>query len=186
VGSSKLSTLKSRRVRSSPSIRGDTELNLALHSLKTESDYVRQTLADHGNDLLSLGVYGFRIDAAKRAWCITFVQWNRCLLIPFIDIPIEDLRNIISRLNRKPYITSEIIGLANPAPSAYAEIGAASNSDYYGRLLDAFANGKGIDTLKGIENYSMSEPFFRRLPSLLTILHRRPCERQRDGYGYNP
>ena len=31
----------------------------------TETDYVRGTLAAYGNDLLSLGVDGFRLDAAK-------------------------------------------------------------------------------------------------------------------------
>lgn len=36
------------------------------HSLATETDYVRGTLAAYGNDLVSLGVDGFRLDAAKR------------------------------------------------------------------------------------------------------------------------
>jgi len=36
------------------------------YSLATGSDYVRGKLADHANQLLSLGTDGFRIDAAKR------------------------------------------------------------------------------------------------------------------------
>lgn len=35
-------------------------------SLATESDYVRGKIAAYLNDLLSLGVEGLRIDAAKR------------------------------------------------------------------------------------------------------------------------
>ena len=36
------------------------------YSLATGTDYVRGKLADHANQLLSLGTDGFRIDAAKR------------------------------------------------------------------------------------------------------------------------
>lgn len=44
-----------------------SRINLTTHcSLATENDYVRGKLADHANSLLSLGVDGFRIDAAKR------------------------------------------------------------------------------------------------------------------------
>ncbi len=35
-------------------------------SLATETEYVRSRLAAYGNDLLSLGFDGFRLDAAKR------------------------------------------------------------------------------------------------------------------------
>lgn len=37
-----------------------------LRSLATETEYVRGKLAAHANDLISLGVEAFRIDAAKR------------------------------------------------------------------------------------------------------------------------
>jgi len=36
------------------------------YSLATDTDYVRGKLAAYGNDLLSLGAVGFRLDAAKR------------------------------------------------------------------------------------------------------------------------
>jgi glycosidase len=38
----------------------------ATASLATETEHVRQRLADYTNDLLSLGVDGLRLDAAKR------------------------------------------------------------------------------------------------------------------------
>lgn len=37
-------------------------------SLATDTEYVRGRLAQYGNDLLSLGVDGFRLDAAKRVY----------------------------------------------------------------------------------------------------------------------
>ena len=39
---------------------------LIFHSLATETEYVRSRLAEYTNDLLSLGVDGLRLDAAKR------------------------------------------------------------------------------------------------------------------------
>jgi hypothetical protein len=61
-----------------------------LADLKTESSYVQDTLVNHLNDLLSFsGVAGFRIDAAKHT-------------------QVDHLRVIASRLNRNPYITSEV------------------------------------------------------------------------------
>ena len=40
-------------------------------SLKTESDYVRGRLAQFGSDLISTGLDGFRLDAAKRLWILS-------------------------------------------------------------------------------------------------------------------
>ena len=48
---------------------------MELYSLKTESDYVRSRLAQFGSDLVSVGIDGFRLDAAKRE-C-----FHSCILI---------------------------------------------------------------------------------------------------------
>jgi len=64
---------------------------LGLADLATDTDeYVKSRLAEFGNDLLSLGVDGMRIDAAKH-------------------MATEDIANIISRFNSTPYITQEVI-----------------------------------------------------------------------------
>jgi glycosidase len=44
--------------------------NSSSSSLATETEYVRGRLATYVNDLLSLGVDGLRLDAAKREWSI--------------------------------------------------------------------------------------------------------------------
>ena len=41
-------------------------------SLATETEYVRSRLAEYGNDLISLGVDGLRLDAAKRSIILSF------------------------------------------------------------------------------------------------------------------
>jgi glycosidase len=57
-----------------------------LRSLATETEWVRSRLATYANDLLSLGIDGLRLDAAKH-------------------IASSDIANILSRLSSKPYIT---------------------------------------------------------------------------------
>jgi hypothetical protein len=112
-----------------------------LADLATETEYVRSSLATHLNDLLSFpGVSGFRIDAAKH-------------------VPIADLQNIVGRLSRNPYITSEVslllaasnyiditrtqvVGTGPPIPpSDYVSIGSVILSDSYAVLQTAFNSG---------------------------------------------
>lgn len=52
----------SKSYLSEPSSRVDSD----FVSLGTDTEYVRERLAEYGNDLLSLGVDGMRLDAAKR------------------------------------------------------------------------------------------------------------------------
>src|SRR4030095_5363566 len=66
-----------------------------LAELRTGSEYVRNKLAAYMNDLLSLGVAGFRIDAAKH-------------------MDTNDVNAIVSRLNNtiygtRPYVYQEVI-----------------------------------------------------------------------------
>ena len=41
---------------------------VGLNDLNGGSDYVRQKVADYINDLISIGVKGFRFDASKHMW----------------------------------------------------------------------------------------------------------------------
>lgn len=41
---------------------------LGLPDLATGSEYVRQRIADYLNNMIDIGVAGFRIDAAKHIW----------------------------------------------------------------------------------------------------------------------
>ncbi|PPQ83160.1 hypothetical protein CVT25_005407 [Psilocybe cyanescens] len=103
-----------------------------LADLATDTEYVRSRLAAYGNDLLSLGVDGLRLDAAKH-------------------IAATDLANIISRLSTTPYITQEVIwGSGEPIqPSEYTGIGDVQ--EYTSALKDAFSGG-GISSLQNIDN----------------------------------
>ncbi|EIN05398.1 glycoside hydrolase family 13 protein [Punctularia strigosozonata HHB-11173 SS5] len=103
-----------------------------LADLNTETEYVRSRLAQYGNDLLSLGVAGFRLDAAKH-------------------VNIDSLSNIVSRLSSKPYITQEALGSGQPIPpESYNTLGDVTVSDYYGDLQKAFTS-TNLASLNGIE-----------------------------------
>ena len=41
---------------------------VSLNDLNGGTDYVRQKVADYINDLISIGVKGFRFDASKHMW----------------------------------------------------------------------------------------------------------------------
>ncbi|KII86244.1 glycoside hydrolase family 13 protein [Plicaturopsis crispa FD-325 SS-3] len=105
-----------------------------LADLATDTEYVRGRLATYANDLLSLGVDGFRLDAAKH-------------------IPATDISNILGRLTSSPYITQEVIwGSGEPIqPSEYVSNGDVQEFRYTSAVKDAFLGG-GISGLQDLES----------------------------------
>ena len=94
-----------------------------VSSLATDTEYVRSRLAEYANDLLSLGVDGLRLDAAKsEEWSLYNMD---DALKSLVDIAASDISNITSRLTSSPYITQEVIYGAGEAvqPSEYVNIG---------------------------------------------------------------
>ncbi|WP_260458833.1 carbohydrate-binding module family 20 domain-containing protein [Actinotalea ferrariae] len=95
-----------------------------LADLRTGSDYVRGRIAGYLNDLISLGVRGFRVDAAKH-------------------IPATDLAAIRSRLSDPSvYVVQEVIGAAGEPvqDSEYTSIGDVHEFDYARNLKRVFTN----------------------------------------------
>ncbi|KAF6746692.1 glycoside hydrolase superfamily [Ephemerocybe angulata] len=105
-----------------------------LADLATDTEYVRGRLAQYGNDLLSLGVDGFRLDASKH-------------------IAAGDIANIIGRLSSTPYITQEVIfGSGEPVtPNEYTGNGDVQEFRYTSAIKDAFLNGN-IAALQNLDN----------------------------------
>lgn len=94
-----------------------------VRSLATETEYVRSHLAAYANDLLSLGVDGLRLDAAKRV-CIVNRADQR--VDRLADIPTADINSILSRLTNPVYITQEVHSASTEPtqPQAYVQNGA--------------------------------------------------------------
>ncbi|KAK0448451.1 glycoside hydrolase superfamily [Desarmillaria tabescens] len=105
-----------------------------LADLATETEYVRGRLAAYVNDLLSLGVDGLRLDAAKH-------------------IATNDIANITSRFSSSPYITQEVIwGAGEPIqPSEYVQNGDVQEFRYTTALKNAFTGGS-ISGLQNLDN----------------------------------
>jgi len=103
-----------------------------LSDLKTESAYVRGKLTAYLDDLVSLGVDGFRVDAAKH-------------------LPAADLTAIVGPVTGDPYVFSEVIegGAGEPAPEEYAGIGDVTEFRYGDVVGNAFRDGNlsGLNSL---------------------------------------
>jgi alpha-amylase len=105
-----------------------------LSDLKTESSYVRSKLDGYLDDLVSLGVDGFRVDAAKH-------------------IPVGDLSAIMGAVPGSPYVYQEVIegGNGEISPTEYTGIGDVTEFRYGDVVGDAFRNGSiaGLNQLEG-------------------------------------
>ncbi len=106
-----------------------------LSDLKTESSHVRGKLTAYLNDLIGLGVDGFRIDAAKHT-------------------PVADLQAVLSGLSGSPYIFSEVIegGPGEISPSEYTGLGDVTEFRYGDKVGNAFrdANLSGLNDFGGM------------------------------------
>ncbi|KAM0789526.1 hypothetical protein ACM66B_000341 [Microbotryomycetes sp. NB124-2] len=102
----------------------------SLVDLKTETDYVRTKIAAYLQDLLDLGVYGFRIDAAKH-------------------MAVSDINAMLGKLSRWPYVVQEVIyGAGEPVqPNQFEVNGNVNEFRSTNSLRDAFLNGQGIANL---------------------------------------
>lgn len=111
----------------------DCEL-VNLADLATETTYVRGRLAEYANDLISLGVDGLRLDAAK-------------------DIPPQDIAAILAQFTKALYITQEVIfGDGQPVtPALYTGNGDVMEFRYTTALQSAFLGG-GISSLQDLDN----------------------------------
>ncbi len=107
---------------------------VGLNDLRTESEYVRDKLAEYLNDLLSMGVSGFRIDAAKH-------------------IPPQDIQAILKALKQdgaRPFVFQEVIGDRLISASEYAHLGRVTEFNFT-NTIGHFFKGRGpLNELKNI------------------------------------
>lgn len=95
-----------------------------LADLNTGSDYVRGKIAGYLQDLVNLGVAGFRIDAAKH-------------------IPSADVANIVGRVSGAPYVFQEVIDLGGEPilASEYFGSGDVTEFKHAGEIGRVFKTG---------------------------------------------
>jgi alpha-amylase len=115
-----------------------------LSDLRTETDYVRTELAGYLNDLLGIGVDGFRVDAAKH-------------------IGATDLAAIESKLTRPAYIYQEVMYGGAVEPNQFEGTGDLLEFNYADDLTQQFngniANLKTFGQSWGLEPSDRSVVF---------------------------
>jgi alpha-amylase len=96
-----------------------------LPDLNTGASYVQQTIANYANDLIGLGVKGFRIDAAKH-------------MAP------GDVSGILARFTPGSYVYQEVIDLGGEAVTAsqYTGIAAVEEFKYSANIGNQFKNAQ--------------------------------------------
>jgi alpha-amylase len=134
-----------------------------LADLNTGSRTVQAKVAGYLNDMVSLGVAGFRIDAAKH-------------------IAQAELKAILDKVNntgegKRPYIYQEVIeGAGEPITAKeYVDIGDVSEFKYSARIGPTFLSGRLAD----LEQFGMTGSF---LPSEIGIVFTDNHDNQR-GHG---
>src|SRR3954452_21819816 len=102
-----------------------------LSDLATETSYVRGKLAGYLNDLIGLGVDGFRVEAAKH-------------------VPVADLQAVYGQLTGSPYIHQETNegGAGEISPAEYSDVRAVTES----RQGDMVGNACRDASLRGVDN----------------------------------
>jgi len=117
---------------------------LSLSDLKTQSTTVRAKIAAYLNDLIGLGVDGFRVDAAKHIAQTDFAA-------------IKALLNTTTAEGKAPYIAQEIFtGSTNSQlqPAAFTSNGDVLGFSYAYGLKTQFSNGT-LNNLSGIPSWSL-------------------------------
>jgi alpha-amylase len=95
-----------------------------LDDLDTGKPEVQEKLAAYLNDLVSLGVAGFRLDAAKHIWH-------------------EELAQILARVEGEPFVFQEVIDASHEPIRAmdYLDTGHVTEFKYPPVIAEAFENG---------------------------------------------
>jgi alpha-amylase len=132
-----------------------------LADLDTGKPDVQQKIANYLNDLLGLGVTGFRIDAAKH-------------------MTVDDIGGILRRLNAKAHVYQEVIDRGGEPIHArgYLKNGLVTEFKYSLALLDAFAAGK-LDSLSDLA----SRPGFLPAEGAIVFVDNHDIQRGHAGAG---
>ncbi|ESP93971.1 alpha-amylase [Pseudoalteromonas luteoviolacea] len=106
---------------------------VGLHDLDTDSPRVQTKIAGYLNELIKLGVAGFRLDASKH-------------------MPAKDIAAILKQLQHSPLVFQEVIDQGGEAITAdtYLNNGMVTEFKYSVKLSHVFKKGR-LASLKGFE-----------------------------------
>lgn len=116
-----------------------------LRDLNQGSEYVRQKQISLLNNLINMGVAGFRIDAAKHQWPADLKN---------ITLRLNSLKSDVFGSNKKPFFYHEVVesfGHSNIKPEEYFDIGRTVEFRYAARLALIFRRRQGL--LKDLKTF---------------------------------
>jgi alpha-amylase len=118
---------------------------VGLPDLATGDEYVRQKIADYMNNLIDIGVAGFRIDASKHMWP------GDCQII---FNKLKNLRSDVFGANKRPFIFQEVIDLGGePIKNTdYTSLGRVTEFKY-GMFLSQVINRSNNQKLAFLKNF---------------------------------
>lgn len=94
---------------------------VGLHDLNQGTEYTRSKIVEYMNNLINIGVAGFRVDAAKHMWPQDLeVIYNR----------LNNLNTKYFPANARPYIVQEVIDLGGEAISKYEYTGLGAVTEF--------------------------------------------------------
>ncbi|XP_071941612.1 alpha-amylase-like [Antedon mediterranea] len=116
-----------------------------LMDLDLSKEYVRQKVADYLSDLTSIGIAGFRIDAAKHMWPAD---------VQAILGKLKDLPTSYFNPGSRPFVYQEVIDLGGEAISSteYTHLGRVTEFRYGRNVSEAFRDG-GSNHISNYETF---------------------------------
>ncbi|WP_232361473.1 alpha-amylase [Paraneptunicella aestuarii] len=131
---------------------------VGLPDLNTSDNYVQTTLANYLNDLLNIGVDGFRFDASKH-------------------MSVTDIQGVMAKVNGTPFLFQEVIDQGGEVITSgeYTSSGLVTEFKYSTKLGDTFRNGQ----LSWLSNFGEAWGF---LPSSSAVVFVDNHDNQR-GHG---
>ncbi|PIK42765.1 putative alpha-amylase 4N isoform X2 [Apostichopus japonicus] len=116
---------------------------VGLKDLDTSKDYVRQSVADFLNELISIGVAGFRVDACKHMWPGD---------LGAIFGKVNDLNTAYFPSGSRPFVYQEVIDQGGEPITAdeYTPYGRVTEFKYGLKLAEGV---RGSNQLKGFYNF---------------------------------
>lgn len=131
---------------------------VGLPDLDTSANYVQTTLANYLNDLVNIGVDGFRFDASKH-------------------MSLSDIQGVMAKVSGTPFLFQEVIDQGGEVITAneYTSAGLVTEFKYSTKLGDTFRNGQ----LSWLSNFGEAWGF---LPSSSAVVFVDNHDNQR-GHG---
>lgn len=148
---------------------------VGLKDLKQSIEYVRSKIVEFLNNLVDLGVAGFRFDAAKH-------MWPQDLQVIFSRIKNLNINHGFAS-NSRPFIYQEVIDLGGEGISKYeyADLGAITEFRYSSEIGRAFG---GKNPLKWLRNFGEAWEFLNSSKALVFI-DNHDNQRNHGGGGNN-